>query len=75
MSQEFMDKSPNTAAAVLRAMKKATDLIQQDRPKAMEAMRQKLRIGADALGVMATANKYGMGIDASLARSLAFQSD
>jgi len=75
MSQEFLDKSPNTATAILRAMKKATDLIQNDRPKAMEAMRQKLRIDADALDVMATANKYGMGIDASLARSLAFQSD
>ncbi len=73
-SQEWIDGKPNTLAALLRAMKKATDLIKSDFPKALAAMKEKLKIDTDALTVMATANKYGLGLDDRLAKSLAFQS-
>lgn len=74
-NQDWIDHKPNTLQALLRAMKAATDLLASDRPKALAAMRDKLKIDPDALDVMATANKYGMGIDARLAKSLAFQAD
>lgn len=73
-SQEWIDTKPNTLQALLRVIKRATDLLSSDRPKALAAMKEKLRIDADALAVMATANKYGMGLDDHLAKSLAFQS-
>ena len=73
-SQEWIDTKPLTLQALMRAMQKATALLASDRPKALSAMQQKLRIDADALEVMATANKYGLGLDSHLARSLSFQS-
>ncbi|GAC1341888.1 MAG: hypothetical protein NVSMB18_14900 [Acetobacteraceae bacterium] len=74
-SQDWIDHKPNTLQALLRALKKATDLLASDRPKALAAMKDKLKIDADALEVMATANKYKLGIDDRLAKSLAFQAD
>lgn len=73
-SQEWIDGKPNTLAALLRAMKRATELLASDRPKALVAMKEKLKIDADALVVMANANKYGLGLTDRLARSLSFQS-
>jgi len=74
-AQSWIDSKPNTLKAVLRAVRKATDLLSNDRPKALEAMQKQLRIDADALKVMADANKYAMGITDALAASLKFQSD
>jgi ABC-type nitrate/sulfonate/bicarbonate transport system substrate-binding protein len=74
-AQSWIDGKPNTLKAVLRAMRKATDLLAGDRPKALAAMQKQLRIDADALKVMADANKYGLGINDALAASLKFQSE
>lgn len=74
-NQDWIDNKPNTLQALLRVIKRATDLLQTDKPKALVAMKEKLRIDADALAVMATANKYAMGLDEHLAKSLAFQAD
>ncbi len=74
-NQDWIDNRPNTLQALLRVIKRATDLLTTDRPKALAAMKDKLRIDADALEVMATANKYGMGLNDHLAQSLAFQSE
>lgn len=74
-SQDWIDTKPNTLQALIRVMKRATDLLATDRPKALAAMKDKLKIDPDALVVMATANKYGLGLTDHLAKSLAFQSD
>ncbi|MEJ1978295.1 MAG: ABC transporter substrate-binding protein [Acetobacteraceae bacterium] len=74
-SQDWIDTKPNTLQAVLRAFKRATDLLASDRKKALSAMQARLRIDADALEVMATANKYALGINDHLKTSLTFQSD
>jgi ABC-type nitrate/sulfonate/bicarbonate transport system substrate-binding protein len=74
-SQDWIDTKPNTLIALMAAMKRATDLLTTDKPKALEAMQPVLKIDMDALKVMAEANKYALGISDSLARSLTFQSD
>jgi ABC-type nitrate/sulfonate/bicarbonate transport system substrate-binding protein len=73
-AQSWVEQKPNTLKAVLRALRKATDLLASDRPKALSAMQKQLRIDADALKVMADANKYDMAISDALAASLNFQS-
>ncbi|MBV9858619.1 MAG: ABC transporter substrate-binding protein [Alphaproteobacteria bacterium] len=73
-SQGWIDNKPNTVKAVLRALRKATDILTQDRPKALDALQKQLRIDADALKVMAEANQYGLGISDAVAASLDFQS-
>jgi NitT/TauT family transport system substrate-binding protein len=74
-AQSWIDGKPNTLKAVLRAVRTATALLASDRPKALAAMQQQLRIDPDALTVMADANKYAMGITDAVAASLKFQSD
>jgi NitT/TauT family transport system substrate-binding protein len=74
-AQSWIDEKPNTLKAMLRAVRRATDLLASDRPKALDAMQKQLRIDADALRVMADANKYDMTVTDSLAASLKFQSD
>jgi ABC-type nitrate/sulfonate/bicarbonate transport system substrate-binding protein len=74
-AQSWIEGKPNTLKAVLRALRKATDLIAGDRPKALAAMQKQLRIDPDALQVMADANKYGIAITDALAASLRFQSE
>ena len=72
--QDWIEGKPKTLEALVRVMRRATDVIVSDRPRALAAMREKLRIDPDALEVMVNANKYGLGINDRLARSLAFQS-
>lgn len=74
-AQSWIDGKPNSLKAVIRALLKATDLLAADRPKALAAMQKQLRIDADAMKIMADANKYGMAIDDALAASLKFQSE
>ena len=73
-SQEWIDGKPNTLKALMAALQRATAMLLTDRPRALAAMQAVLRIDADALQVMAAANKYALGITPSLARSLTFQS-
>ena len=74
-SEDWISTKPNTLAALLGALRRATDLLTTDRGRALDAMQTVLRIDGDALKVMAQANKYALGISDSLARSLTFQSD
>jgi len=74
-AKSWIDGKPNTLRAVLRAVRTATALLASDRPKALAAMQQQLRIDPDALTVMADANKYAMDITDAVAASLKFQSD
>jgi ABC-type nitrate/sulfonate/bicarbonate transport system substrate-binding protein len=74
-AQSWINDKPSTLKAVIQALRKATDLLASDRPKALAAMQKQLRIDMDALKIMADANKYGMAIDDALAASLKFQSE
>jgi NitT/TauT family transport system substrate-binding protein len=74
-SNDWIKNKPDVLKAVLSALQKATDLLANDRPRALAAMQAVLKIDANALVVMATANKYSLGITPELARSLAFQSE
>ena len=71
-SQSWIDGKPNTLKAVMRALLRANDLIAKDRPKALDALEQELRIDRDALAVMVDANKYSLALDRNAAASLAF---
>jgi ABC-type nitrate/sulfonate/bicarbonate transport system substrate-binding protein len=74
-AQDWIDHKPNTLKAVLRGIKHATETINADRPKALEAMQKVLRIDPEPLAVMAGANQYNMAIDDKLATTIAFVND
>ncbi|MBL6456505.1 ABC transporter substrate-binding protein [Belnapia sp. T6] len=74
-TNEWIEGKPNTLAALLRALLKATSIINDDRPRAMTALQRVLRVDAEALAVMVNANKYALGITPSLIASHRFQSE
>lgn len=74
-TDEWIANKPNTLAALVRAIGKATDLINDERARAMTALQRVLRVDADALAVMVNANKYAIGISPSLIASHRFQSE
>ena len=71
-NQSWIDGKPNTLKAVMRALMRANDLILKDRPKALDALEQELRVDREALAVMVEANKYSLALDKNVAASLAF---
>lgn len=73
-TQDWVDTRPNTLRALLGALVRANDLIGKDQARAVAVMQNVLKIDTDALAVMVGANKYGLGLTDSLARSLNFQS-
>ena len=74
-AQSWIDDKPNTLKAILRALLRANDLLAKDRPKALDAMEQELRVDRDALTVMADANKYSLALDSRIVDSLNFIGD
>jgi ABC-type nitrate/sulfonate/bicarbonate transport system substrate-binding protein len=74
-TNDWIKNSPNVLKAILSALQKATDLLANDRARALAAMQTVLKIDANALVVMSNANQYSLGITPELARSLAFQSE
>ena len=74
-AQSWIDGKPNTLKAVMRGLLRANDLLAKDRPKALEAMEQELRVDRDALTVMADANKYSLALDRRIVDSLNFIGD
>jgi ABC-type nitrate/sulfonate/bicarbonate transport system substrate-binding protein len=67
VQQDWIDTKPNTLKALLRVLIKANVMLNNDRAKAFEAVHKVMRIDADALEVMMTANQYGLGISPDLA--------
>jgi len=61
--------------AGVQALMKSTERRAKDRPKARAAREMQLRIDAEPLKVMVSANKYGLEMTESFATSIAFQSD
>jgi len=74
-SQSWIDGKPNTLKAVLRALLKADLLLAQDRPKALSALEQELRIDAEAIKVMTANNIYGLALTDSVALGMTGMSD
>ena len=74
-AQSWIDTKPNTLKAVMRALLRANDLIEKDRPKALDALEKELRVDRDALTVMVDANIYSLALDRRAADSLAFIGD
>jgi ABC-type nitrate/sulfonate/bicarbonate transport system substrate-binding protein len=66
-SQAWIDGKPNTLKAVLRAIVKADQLLANDRPKALTALQQELRIDPDAIRVMTENNIYGLALTDAVA--------
>lgn len=74
-TQAWIAEKPNTLKAMIRALKRATDLINTDREKALAALQPQVRVDMDALKVMVEANRYGLAIDEAVARSTKSQSE
>ena len=74
-SQTWINEKPNTLKAVLRGLRRATDLIANDRAKAIATLEKGLRLDTAAITAMVEANDYGMTISDDVARSIRFQSD
>ena len=74
-SEEWIKANPNTTKAVLRALNKATDIINNDRPRAVEVMKNFLKLDAAAIEQMMNQNSYSLAVDASLDKSIRFLSD
>lgn len=71
-AQDWIDHKPNAVKALLRVVKRATETINADRAKALEAMQKILKIDPEPLAVMAGANQYGMAIDDRLVTTIDF---
>jgi NitT/TauT family transport system substrate-binding protein len=75
-SDEWIKEKPRTLKALLRALKRADDLLASDRPKALDALAKSLRIeDREALKVMTDANRYTMAFDESAAEAIRSTSD
>jgi ABC-type nitrate/sulfonate/bicarbonate transport system substrate-binding protein len=74
-SQSFIDSKPNTLKALLRAILKADQLLAKDRPQALAALEQELRIDADAIRVMTQSNIYGLALTDEVALGMHQMSD
>jgi NitT/TauT family transport system substrate-binding protein len=74
-SQTWINEKPNTLKAVLRALRKATDLLVKDRAKAIAILEKGLRLDNAAITAMVEANDYGMTINEEVATSMRYQSD
>jgi NitT/TauT family transport system substrate-binding protein len=75
VAESWIATRPNSLKAMLRALLKADAVFRADRPRAMAAMQQVLRIPPEPLAVMAEANKYDVGISQALVNSYTFTSD
>jgi len=66
-SQDWIDNKPNTLKAVLRAIIKADRLLATDRPKALAALQEELRIDPEPIKVMTENNIYGLALTNAVA--------
>jgi NitT/TauT family transport system substrate-binding protein len=75
-SDTWIKEKPRTLKALMRALKRANDLLASDRGKALDALEKELRIDdRDALKVMTDANRYSMAFDDDAAMAIRSQSE
>lgn len=63
VSDDFIKKNPNTLKAVLRALKKATDYINDNREEAIKILAPELHLGEEELTQIMTRNVYSMEVN------------
>jgi ABC-type nitrate/sulfonate/bicarbonate transport system substrate-binding protein len=73
--KDWVASNPHTTEAVLRALLEATDIINKDRPKAIDVIQKLLKLDTGAVEQMMGQNKYDLTLDASVATSITFLSD
>ncbi len=74
-NEEWIRTRPNTLKAVLRALLKANDIINNDRPAAIAVMQKMLPIDAATLALIMQENRYSLAIDDTLAHTITSNSD
>ncbi len=74
-SEAWIKDKPNTLKAVLRALNRATDLINRDRNAALRVLEKEIRVDRDALEVMVNANVYSLALNDDVATSIKDMSD
>ena len=74
-SESWIKEKPNTLQAVLRALNRATDLINRDRGAALRVLEKEIRVERDALEVMVNANVYSLALNEDVASSIKDMSD
>ncbi|WP_028612798.1 ABC transporter substrate-binding protein [Paenibacillus harenae] len=62
VSDDFIEKNPNTLKAVLRALKKATDYINDNREEAIKILAPELHLGEEELTQIMMRNVYSMEV-------------
>ncbi|MFS0723560.1 ABC transporter substrate-binding protein [Paenibacillus sp. 1P07SE] len=65
VTDDFLEANPNTLKAVLRALQKATDYINDNREEAIEILAPELRLSVEELTEIMGRNVYSMEVDAS----------
>jgi|GEM_PF-398096 len=65
VTDDFLGANPNTLKAVLRALQKATDYINDNREEAIEILAPELRLSVEELTEIMGRNVYSMEVDAS----------
>ncbi|GBF77974.1 nitrate ABC transporter substrate-binding protein [Paenibacillus sp. 598K] len=65
VTDDFLKANPNTLKAVLRALQKATDYINDNRAEAIEILAPELRLSVEELTEIMGRNVYSMEVDAS----------
>jgi NitT/TauT family transport system substrate-binding protein len=65
VTDDFLEENPNTIKAVIRALKKATDYINENREEAIEILAPELHLEVDELTEIMTRNVYSMEADES----------
>src|SRR6185295_11185627 len=75
-SDTWIKEKPQTLKALLRALKRANDLLASDRPKALDALQKALRMeDREALKVMTDANRYTRAFDEAPAMAITATSE
>ena len=75
-SDTWIKEKPRTLKALMRALRRADELLAADRGKALDALAKELRIDdRDALKVMTDANRYSMAFDENAAMAVRSQSE
>ena len=69
-SDTWIAQKPNTLKALLRAYARATDLLVNDRPKAIEQMLKRIPVDQPAMEAMLSQNTYRLGLDDSVTTSI-----
>lgn len=62
-TDEFLEDNPNTVKAIIQALKKGTDFINENREEAIKILFQELRLTESELSEIMSRNVYSMEVD------------